>query len=221
MKVVTIDTKPRPKSGSREARKLRAEGRIPCVVYGMGKPTEHISVPTSDFTHEASRGHRMFDLSLEGGMQVALVKEILYNHLGDRVEHVDFARIDRNKPVRVYVPLEFVGRPKEAAHAILEHLLEDIEIECLPEQIPEHIEVIVSDLDVGQTITAGQVKLPPGAKLADPSKSGYIVVNYYIRHVKEEVAAPVAGEELKEPEVIEKGKKVEEEEGEAEPPAKK
>ncbi len=222
MKVVSMELAARDRTGSRAARKLRADGRIPCIVHGLsGGAQVNVSVPAGIFATELGRGHRMFDVVVNGEPHVVLVRDLQWNSIGDRIEHVDFSRIDRNKPVRVYVPLEFVGRPKEAAGSILEHLMEDIEVECLPAAIPEKIEVLLGELELGQTITMGQIPLPAGSALADPGQAGRTVVTYHIRHEKVETPVEAGAEASLEPEVIEKGKKEEEGEEGAPTPEKK
>ena len=126
------------------------------------------------------------------------------NPIGSSIVHADFLRIDRDKPVHVYVPIRYIGMAPEVSGSNVEKLLEDIHIETLPLQIPDEFVINLSRLEVGQSITCGDMVMPAGCKLFGHHETDVIVVNH-VKHGGGE-AAETEGDESVEPEVISKGK---------------
>jgi large subunit ribosomal protein L25 len=208
---VTLAAAPRTAIGTRQSRKLRAGGRVPAVVYGHGEAVRAISIDLHDLRAAIHRGARMLALDVDGTAEQVLVKDVQYDYLGSTIIHADFTRISLDEKVTLAVALRFRGTPKglSAEGAVLTTPLTVIQVECLPTDIPAEIPVSVVDLEVGATLTVGNLKLPEGVRAVTDANA----VVAQIRVLAEEVVAPAAVAEGAEPEVI--GAKPEEAEGEA------
>ena len=217
MAEVTLEVSRREKAGKGIARKLRQEGRVPAVVYGAHKEPVAISVDrkaVTDLISKSDHGVRsIFLLKMAGTDQQrhAMIKDIQINPLNRKMEHIDFVRVLMDEAVRVTVPVHIVGTaPGVKEGGMLDTQLRDLHIECLPNQIPDSIEVDISELQMHTFIRVSELKLPEGVKVLDDEDR--VVVG--VTHIKAEAveAAPVdAAAVPAEPEVITKGKKTEEE----------
>lgn len=227
MKTIELNVEKRSTTGKNEARRDRVAGRIPAVVYGAGKPNVSISVDRkalSDVFREGAGDNAIFLLKLAGSDQSrhAMIKEMQRDPVSRRPLHIDFVRVLMDVKITVKVPVEIVGvaRGVKTDQGILDIVTREIEIECLPSNIPAHIGVDVSDLGIGDAIRIGQVPALEGVRIVDnPEK----VVAHVAHPTREEepVAAAEAAAEPAEPEVLKKGKAVAEEEGAEEKPEKK
>ena len=198
--------------GTRKTRFLRADGKIPAIIYGLGKDAVKISLPHPEALAVLRSGSHIMDVSLEGKAEKFLIQDVQYDYLQKEVEHIDLLRIDPKKKVRVKVALEFRGTPKGTKEGgILETQNTEIEVEVSPLEIPDSIRVSVEHLEMHQILHAKEVTLPAGAKLVDYAEK----IICQVRTVKEEVAAVVAEAGPAEPEVIGKKKEEEGEEGAA------
>lgn len=164
----------RTDTGKGAARRLRAVGRMPAVLYGPGKPGRSLAVDAHALERllRTSRSgiNTLIDLHVGGEKTVVLVKELQRDPVRGSFLHADLYEVDLRKTVEVEVPLHFVGKSKGVENGgILDHPLRELQIECLPRAIPEFIEVDVSALDVGDSIHVREVKLPEGSTLVtDP-----------------------------------------------------
>lgn len=222
MKTIELTVERRDSRGKNEARRTRAEGRIPAVVYGAGRDTVPITVKARDLS-DAFRGgageNAIFLLKLQGSDQSrhAMIRDLQRDPLSRRTLHLDFVRVLMDTKVRVRVPVEVVGVAKgvKIDGGILDFVSREIEIECLPGNIPEHLPVDVSELAIGDALRVADVPAPEGVEVVDDAEK---VVIHIVHPIHEEVvAAPEAVEavaEPAEPEVLRKGKAVAEEEGE-------
>jgi large subunit ribosomal protein L25 len=200
----------RSERGSRRTRLLRGEGKLPGVVYGLGKDPVSVAFSASEAVAVIHGGSHTIDVTLDGKTEKLLLQDVQYDYLQTTVEHVDFLRIDPNKKVTVRVALDFRGTPKGAKEGgILETQAAELEIEASPLNIPDHIRVNVEHLEMHQILHASDIALPEGATLSDSPEK----IIAQVRTVKEEVAAVTAEAGPAEPEVI--GKKKEDEEGAA------
>jgi large subunit ribosomal protein L25 len=161
--------------GSRNARRLRASGSIPAVVYGGGAETLSISVDAKSFRTAVSgeQGlNSLISLDAEGQTFLVMAREIQRHPVRGSVSHIDFQVVDPNKPVVVEVPLHLVGDAVEIRHADWEvdQQMFSLEIKARPDQIPTHIDVDISELKVGDSIHIEHVKLDKGVEaMGDPS----------------------------------------------------
>lgn len=157
-----LDTQIRNTVGTRSARKLRAEGRIPASLQHTPEaPHVNLSVDHDEFMTARRKHEHVFELVVEGKKQPALVNQLHWDTFGEYIQHIEFRRVDLTKKARVEVPLEFVGHPK----GVLNHLVTRIAIITLPTSIPDLIECSVADLEIGSTVLAKSLKLPAGCEL--------------------------------------------------------
>lgn len=165
-----------------------------------------------EFTRILHTGTRMLYLTYDNQRESALIKEIQYDHIVDRVLHVDFSRIDLDERVKLRVPVELTGESigvKEGG--ILTHVMKDIEIECLPTAIPEMIKVNVSELGLGKAIHVKELPVLEGIRYLSDGETVVVSVHQLV-----EKKAVAEEELLAEPEVITKKPKEGEEAAEAE-----
>jgi large subunit ribosomal protein L25 len=160
----------RDATGKGVARKLRAAGRIPAVVYGKGVESKAISVDPGALQRVLQSGgagmNTLIELSVDGTTRTVLVKELQRDPVRGRPLHTDFYLVDLDKKVEVSVPIHLVGRPQGVElGGILDHPLREIELECLPLAIPESVDVDVSELDVGQSVHVRDLELPEGSSV--------------------------------------------------------
>ena len=218
-----LEAHPRESGNKNMARRVRMGGKIPGVLYGAGKNSLSVSVDPRQVTRilNSKTGHNtIFDLALNGGEQTkAMIVDWQYEPIKGKLLHIDLKRIAMDKALRVNVPIVLQGVPLgvKTEGGILEQILREVEIECLPADIPSHIDVDVSELTFGTVLRVSD--LPHNEKLKFLSDANQPVA--HVTSVKEEVvAAPEAvaaeaGAVPAEPEVIKKGKAETEEEGEA------
>lgn len=158
--------------GSKYAARIRNAGRLPAIVYGHGEEPVPVSVDAKDAISHIVKGEKVFEMSLDGKKEYVLLKDLGYDHLGTNVIHADFARVRLDERVRTRTHVKLVGEAKglKKAGAILMHPVTELELECQVTNLPDFIELDVSDLDVGASIYAGDVKLPKSTMvlLTDP-----------------------------------------------------
>jgi large subunit ribosomal protein L25 len=176
--------------GSRNARRLRAEGRIPASIQGGDGENLNISVNAHELWSLRRHHVHLFDLEIEGDVQAVTIRELQWDALGEDLNHVEFHRVQRGVKTEVAVSLEFVGHP---SGGVLNHLVGEIEVLCLPSLIPDSFEVRVDGFEVGHTITAGSIELPEGFELSTPADLQVAVVAETRSHEVE--AEPEEGEE--------------------------
>ncbi len=170
MAVHALVAETREATGKGVARKLRAAGRIPAVVYGREAETKAISIDPSALQRLLQRGgagmNTLIELSVDDISRTVLVKELQRDPVRGRPLHADFYLIELDKTVEVSVPIHLVGKPPGVEEGgILDHPLREIELECLPQAIPEGIDVDVSLLDVGDSIHVRDLTLPEGVSV--------------------------------------------------------
>jgi large subunit ribosomal protein L25 len=212
MKIVLLKGEVRTESGSASSRRLRRAGRIPGVVYGLGKEPQSFAVDAKTLEHEIHEGHRAFKFELAGDEQAVLLQDLQYDVVGEGVVHVDFRRIDLTKKVVVKVPLVFTGMPEMVSGGVVDRITEDVEVECLPADIPASIEILLSGMTIGTHIEGKDVPMPANVTfVGDPHAT---IVSF---HYKAAEAAPAetaeAAEATAQPEML-KEKKDEGAEGE-------
>jgi large subunit ribosomal protein L25 len=222
---MVIEAELREEFGKNASRRARAAGRIPGVVYGGGGPAISVTVDprrVADILHSEAGHNAIFTLQIKGRAPArVMLREWQVEPLAGRLLHVDMVRIALDAKLRVKVPIQVVGEPKgvKTQGGIFEFLLREVEIECLPDDIPDHIVVDVTELTLGKTLRV--------ADLPASDKIKYLTeVNRAVAHVialkaeAEKPAEAVAEAAPAEPEVIKKGK-AETEEGEEEEGGKK
>jgi large subunit ribosomal protein L25 len=223
--VVEAQARPDSSRGKNEARRLRAGGRIPGVLYGAKKETIAVSLDPKQISRilQSESGHNtIFDLQLGGEKARVMIVDWQHEPMYGKLLHIDLKRIAMDEKIRVSVPIHLTGEAEgvKTQGGILDQVLREVEIECLPGDIPSHIDADVSHLVFGTVLRVSD--LQPGGKLKFITDGGQTVA--HITSVKEEVAptpeatAEAAAAAPAEPEVIKKGKQeVEGEEGAEEP----
>jgi large subunit ribosomal protein L25 len=213
----------REKRGKNEARRTRAEGKIPAVIYGGKEGATALAVDPKTLLrilHSESGLNTLISLKFEGeGDTRVLVRDYQVDPITQRPLHVDFYRIAMDKLLRVTVPVQLKGEAKgvKAQGGILDFVHREIEVECLPADIPEHIDIDVSELLMNQGIRVRDLALPQDAagnvKVKPVSDSDMMIVHVVApkAEAEPEAAAAAPGATPAEPEVIKKGKKDEDE----------
>lgn len=188
----------RTSTGKGAARRLRAEGRIPAILYGRGRESLPLALDPRALEKilRAGGANTLLDLTVEGHPEikdtVALVKELQRDPLRGTIVHADLYAVDLNRTVRVEVPVHLVGKARGLEFGgILEHTLREIELECLPRAIPDFIEVDVTALEVGDVLHARDIQLPEGVTMVtDPEQAVVAVALPQAESAGEAAAAP-------------------------------
>ena len=209
---VVVTTQPRSERGSRAARKLRQQGRVPAVIYGHKEEAVSVTVAADDLEKVVRSGAHLVELDSGGARQKALIRDLQFDHLGKDTLHVDFFRVSDQDRVEVHVKLEIRGTaPGALSGGVLEQPMHTLSIECPAISVPNSIRVNVDKLQVGQAIHVKELTLPEGVKaLAD----GDLVVVQVSQRGEEPAPPAAAPAETAEPQVI--GRQAKEKEGEEE-----
>lgn len=208
---VVLATEKRQGRGSRVARHLRAEGKVPGVIYGHKQETVSVSLSGHDLTQAIRHGARVVDLKTDAGVQTAQIVELQWDHLGKEILHVDFKRVSRDERITVDVRIELRGvAPGIAGGGVLDQPLHTLKVECLAIAVPDSIRVGVGELQLGQAIHVKDVKVPEGVKILNDPEA--IVVHVTAPAAEAEPGAEAPG--AAEPEVIGRPKAEEGAEGE-------
>ena len=185
----------RKRSGSGALNALRREGLIPAIVYGKSSDTVNIRLNRKEFEtvlHGTAAEQILVDLTIEdkGETRLALIQDVQHDHLTGDILHVDFHAIRDDEVIHAVVPLELVGDSVGAkAGGLVEHLVHSLNIYCLPKDLPETIQVDVSELAIGQALHTKEMKFPEGVT----TKLGADVVIVLVAEPRVvEIVAPVA-----------------------------
>ncbi len=212
MESTAVRAEPRPETGTRVSRALRAQGRLPVVIYGHGEPVETVSILRHDVEVALAHGARVLAVDHGGTSKQYLIKDVQYDHLDTTVIHVDLTRVDLNERVKVRIGIEVRGVPKGISEGgVLDQVMPDIEVECLVIEIPGTLHPMVAHLEVGDSLVVKELELPPGVvALDDPEAQVATVRALAIAAVSEE-AEEEGEEEADQPERIGRVRKEDEE----------
>lgn len=188
-----IPAESRKDDGRGASRRLRASGKVPAIVYGGSDAPASIQLVHND-AWLASQNEWFYsailDLSLDGKTQKVLLRDMQRHPFKQQLLHIDFQRVDENKAIRIRVPLHFLNQETspagKKAGVLISHALNDIEISCLPKDLPEYIEIDLANLDVGTIVHLSEIKLPTGVEIPE------------LRLGKEHDVAVVTAQEMKE-----------------------
>ena len=212
MRLDTIVTaQPRASRGKNEARRTRRSGLIPAVVYGAFKDPVAVSVSPKDIgkiIHSKTGHNSIFDVDIEGVERTpVIVADEQYDPIKGHLLHIDLRRIDLARKLRVAVPVHVTGEAKGVKQqgGVLDVVTRTIEIECIPDDIPNQFDVDVTELMIGGVIRVSELALKSGVRVLT---AGEAVIAHVVG-IKEEAAAEVAAPAAAEPEVAKKGKKEE------------
>ncbi|MCX5702678.1 MAG: 50S ribosomal protein L25 [Candidatus Omnitrophica bacterium] len=223
MEEIFLDVQLREEVGRGKVKDLRDKGFIPAVIYGLEKDSQAVKIAHRQLirlVHQHRIENVIINLRIQDDKKQkaksCLIKEIQYDPVHSDILHVDFNEISLTKVIKVNVPVVAKGEPAGVKQegGSLEHNLWELEVECLPTEIPKDFEVDVSLLKIGDAIHVKDITFPPNIKVLTSLEA---IVLSVAEPIKEEVAvAPVEGEEKQEPEVIKEKKEVPAEEGEEE-----
>ncbi|MFA4854048.1 MAG: 50S ribosomal protein L25 [Candidatus Omnitrophota bacterium] len=215
MEEIFLEAELREEKGRSKVKDLRAAGYLPAVVYFHGKDTLAIKISKSaliKLVHQHRLESSIINLMIKDDKKAkvrpCLIKEIQYDPVHEDIIHVDLNEISLTEAIKVNLPVETKGEAAGVKQegGSLEHILWEIEVECLPTNIPKNIEVDISALKMGEAIHVRDIVFPPGVKpLNDPAA----IVLHVAAPMKEEAPVePVEGEAKQEPEVIKEKKEV-------------
>ena len=199
MESVKLVVHKRDQAGKGVARRLRRAGQLPAVLYGNGT-TLAIALAEKDLVHirQSEAGENtILDLMIEGDAPEscqAILREVQRHPVSRAPLHADFYRVDMHKALTVTVPLTFINEPHnllQSANAVLTHLWREVEVACLPGDIPDEIIVDLAHLHPGATFKAGALALPPGVTLVSDAEEVIVTA-----HVEAEASAESSPEEV-------------------------
>lgn len=212
MEEIKLKATTRRETGKGPARRARLAGEIPGVLYGPGSEPVPLLVKSNDLMevlYHAGGLSALIDLEIKDGKerksQLAMIKEVQRHPLKDVILHVDFLSIARGRKITTKVPIAVVGEEKSLGikeGGIVQHNLWEVEIECLPADVPENLPVDISELDIGQHLLVSDLELPPGVVILNPPDE-IVTAILAPRTVAVEEAAAEEGEETAIPEAEE------------------
>ncbi|MBM3902695.1 MAG: 50S ribosomal protein L25 [Verrucomicrobia bacterium] len=215
MKSLALSALPRTQTRRKGARKIRNGGRIPAIIYGRHNPPQNLEIDAKQFDELVHKAHTeivLVDLTVEGDTKparLALVQAVQHHPLSGKVLHLDFHEVKADETVSIEVPVEAVGVPDGVKNGggTLEHVRFRIRVRCLPKDLPEQINVDVTNLKVGETLHIGEIVPPPGVELLGDKKIPVLAVAAPVTEAAAETtAAPAAVEAAKQPEMIKEKK---------------
>ncbi len=189
----TINVESRDDAGKGASRRLRRAGRVPAIVYGGGKPAEAVTL-AHDFVVRAADDEAFYthilDLKANGKADKVVVRDVQRHPFKPEILHVDFLRISEKEELRISIPLHFSNEAEspagKKAGVIISHYLTDVEILCLPRDLPEYIDVDLATMEPGDSVHLSDLKLPEGVKLVDlehgdDDSDAIVVAAQYVR----------------------------------------
>lgn len=199
MKVIAF---PRTEQGTGASRRLRRAGQTPGIVYGGTAAPVNVALDHNALYHALKKEtfhSSILDLELDGKVEQVLLRDFQVHAYKQLVLHVDFQRVDASQKLHTKVPLHFVNgdvSPAVKLHAgIISHVASELDVSCLPGNLPEFIEVDLSKLDVGQSLHLADLKLPNGVTAVTQENLTIATATVPAGHVAAEGAAPAAGAE--------------------------
>jgi large subunit ribosomal protein L25 len=197
MKSVLLNAFPRALARGRKVKQLRSAGRVPAVIYGrQSKPQslELVAKEMDDLIHHSASENILVDLAVDQSKRLALVQEVQHHPLSGKVLHVDFHEVSASEKVTIMVPVETTGEAigVKTGGGVLEHVLFRIKVRALPKDLPDQIEVDVTNLEVGKSIHLGEIKAPEGVEILGDKKVSVISVALPKAEVEEVVATEEA-----------------------------
>lgn len=169
-----LDAELRDDTGKSASRRLRHAGKIPAIIYGAGKDPQSLTLEHNQIIHslenEAFYAH-ILDVNIAGKVQQAILRDVQRHPSKPTILHIDLLRVDKNQKLHVHVPVHIIGGEEakgvKLGGGLVSHDATEIFVECLPKDLPEFIEVDVTDLDVGESIHLSAVTLPEGVVSLD------------------------------------------------------
>ncbi len=169
-----ITAERRADQGKGASRRLRRAGKVPAVVYGAGQAAENIQFDHLKLSVAARNNwfsSAILDLLVDGNREKVLLRDVQKHPVKPVLLHLDFLRIDESKPIRVYVSIKFVNKETspaaKTAGVVISHNIMEVEVSCLPKDLPEYIELDLGNLDLGDVLHLSDLKLPAGVEIPE------------------------------------------------------
>ncbi len=199
MAELKLVAEPRTDSGKGVARKLRAAGRVPAVLYGAGVESTPLSVDSKELFHLLHTGagaNVLVDLVVDGQEHLAIPRDVQRDHIHGRFIHLDFLAVRRDEKIHISVPVRVVGESAGVkAGGVVEHHLWEVEVECLPTDVPEAIEVDITELEIGMGLRVSDLVAPQGATILTNPEDSVVAVQQPQMAVELEEEEAAEGEE--------------------------
>lgn len=191
----TFNATKRVEQGSGASRRLRRTGVTPAVIYGGNKESLAISLDHNELYHKLrnEKFHSsILTVNVEGVKETVVLRDTQWHPYRQLVQHVDFQRIDATQKLHLKVPLHFINAEMapgvKLGGGIVSHVMNEVDVSCLPADLPEFLEVDLQSLEAGQSIHLSQVKLPAGVELAHAENDPVVAVVVIPRGVKADAA---------------------------------
>lgn len=199
----TFVATPRNQFGTAHTRRLRRNHQVPAVIYGADKAPESVTLEHKEVMKLLSHDEvfsKIVAVQIGKHTDQAVIKDIERHHTKPMVMHIDFQRIKANEQITMHVPIHFIGEevsPGVKAGGVVSHLLKEIEIKCLPANLPQSIDVDLSQLEIEHAVHLSDVKLPSGVEFASEITEEHNPTILSIHHprVEAEESAEAAGNE--------------------------
>lgn len=187
-----INAQSRSDAGKGASRRLRHQGAVPGIIYGADKEPSMITMVHNELAHalenEAFYSH-ILDLKLDGKSEQVVIKDLQRHPAKPFIMHVDFQRVDMNEKLRMHAPLHFINEetsPGMKMGGNVSHSLSDVEIICLPKDLPEFIEVDMAEMDIGDSVHLSDLQLPDGVELTHTGGEDSLVAMVHTGHTGED-----------------------------------
>ena len=212
---IELNAELRTDTGKGASRRLRHANKAPAILYGAGKDPENLTLEQKDVQYELQ--HEAFftqvlELNIGGKKQDVLLRDLQHHPYKQDILHMDFQRVEAKKEMHVNVPLHFINEDiapgVKTEGGAISHLMTEVEVVCLPKDIPEFIEVDISELHMGEIVHLSDLKMPAGVEvfaLKQGEEHDTAVASIHARKVAEEPAAEEPAEAAAEPETKEEG----------------
>ena len=199
---IEMNVKKRDAQGTGASRRLRRADQVPAIIYGGDKPATPITLDHNEIFHALRKEAfhaSVLTLNVEGTKETVLLRDTQMHAYKLQVLHVDFQRVDATHKLHTKVPFHFVNADAapgvKLQGGIVSHVMNEIDVQCLPSQLPEFIEVDLSGLSVGQSIHVSQIKLPAGVEALTHGTDPVVATLTLPRGAKSDEAAAEGGEE--------------------------
>jgi large subunit ribosomal protein L25 len=178
----------RTQIGTSHSRRLRLEGKVPANLYGLGKDTVALTIASDVITPAVMAGHRVIDVSVDGAVEKAMIREVQWDTFLSHILHVDLQRIDANARIDVDVAIHLRGTANEG---VLDHHLHTVELNCPAYAVPDQVDVRIGSLRIGDQVTVADLALPEGVTCNLPGDSVVVRINEVkeVEIVQEDVTA--------------------------------
>lgn len=205
MERYNLSVEVREDTGKGVARSLRRSGLVPAVIYGKSRPSQALTVNPEDLKNKMS-GNAIFDLSITAAgdeiKETVMIKEVQKDPIKGELLHIDFHHISMDEKITVNVSLNLIGEaPGVREGGVLQQVLREVEIECLPLDIPEALQLDISELEMGNSMLVNDLEVPENIEIKTPFDEAIVTIVVPTEE-EEELEEETEGDELTEPEVI-------------------